>query len=144
MRQNLVTKSTSVKVNIHVLISLSRKIPCKHMFAVFNHFSTWEWCHLPASLTKAPHMTLDETTYSTAVRGVTTDDNDAHSAVRGVTTDDNDAHSAVRGVTTDDNDAHSVVRGVTTDDNDASEGLQQMTVMHTHTQTQTRYSVLHQ
>ena len=54
-----------------------KKIPCKH--SVFNHFPTWEWCHLPASLTEAPHMTLDETIYSTAVRGVTTDDNDAHS-----------------------------------------------------------------
>ena len=56
-----------------------QKIPCKHMFAVFNHFPMWEWSHLPASLTEAAHMTLDETIYSTAVRGVTTDDNDAHS-----------------------------------------------------------------
>ena len=54
-------------------------IPCKHMFTVFNHFPTWEWCHLPASLTEAPHMTLDETIHSTVVRGVTTDDNNAHS-----------------------------------------------------------------
>jgi len=56
-----------------------KKIPCKHMFAVFNHFPTWAWCNLPASLTKAPYMALDETIHSTVDRGVVTDDNDAHS-----------------------------------------------------------------
>ena len=56
-----------------------KKIPCKHMFAVFIHFPTWAWCHLPASLTEAPYMTLDETIHSTVDRGVTTDDNDANS-----------------------------------------------------------------
>ena len=56
-----------------------KKIPCKHMFAVFIHFPTWAWCHLPASLTEAPYMTLDETIHSTVDREVTTDDNDAHS-----------------------------------------------------------------
>ena len=56
-----------------------KKIPCKHMFAVFNHFPTWAWCNLPAPLTEAPYMTLDETIHSTVDRGIVTDDNDAHS-----------------------------------------------------------------
>ena len=37
-----------------------KKIPCKHMFAVFSHFPAWTWYHLPDSLTQAPHMILDE------------------------------------------------------------------------------------
>ena len=39
---------------------VAKKIPCKHMFAVFNLFPTWTWSHLPESLIQAPHMTLDE------------------------------------------------------------------------------------
>ena len=34
-------------------------IPCKHMFAIFHHHSTWKWSDLPQSLTEAPHMSLD-------------------------------------------------------------------------------------
>ena len=55
-----------------------KKIPCKYVFDNI-HFPTWEWCHLPASLTEASYMTLDETIRSTLDRGVTTDDNDVHS-----------------------------------------------------------------
>ena len=55
-----------------------KKIPCKHIFAVFNHFPEWAWHHLPASLTEAPHMTLDESIRSIVGRGFAADGNDAN------------------------------------------------------------------
>jgi len=36
------------------------KIPCKHFFAVFYHFSNWSWSDLPSSLTDSCHMVLDK------------------------------------------------------------------------------------
>ena len=48
-----------------------KKIPCKHMFAVFDHYPLWTWHHLPASLTESPYMKLDDI-HSTAEREFTT------------------------------------------------------------------------
>lgn len=37
---------------------LTSHIPCKHMFAVFQHFH-WSWHDLPDDVKNSPHMTLD-------------------------------------------------------------------------------------
>lgn len=34
------------------------RIPCKHIFSVFNHFG-WTWTDLPKTLTEDPYLTLD-------------------------------------------------------------------------------------
>jgi len=35
-----------------------RRVPCKHMFCIFQNFS-WTWSDLPLECTQCPHMTLD-------------------------------------------------------------------------------------
>ena len=34
------------------------RIPCKHMFSIFNHFA-WNWSDLPNTLTESAYMTLE-------------------------------------------------------------------------------------
>ena len=34
------------------------RIPCKHMFSIFNHFA-WNWSNLPNALTQSAYMTLE-------------------------------------------------------------------------------------
>ena len=37
---------------------LREKIPCKHIFSVFEHYK-WSWANLPSALTESPHMILE-------------------------------------------------------------------------------------
>lgn len=38
---------------------ISAHVPCKHMFAIFHHYTQWSWDSLPKELTESVHMTLD-------------------------------------------------------------------------------------
>ena len=35
-------------------------LPCKHFFAVFNHFPEWQWDSLPKKYRENPHISLDQ------------------------------------------------------------------------------------
>ena len=35
------------------------RIPCKHFFAVFEHFHHWKWESLPRNYLESPHITAD-------------------------------------------------------------------------------------
>ena len=41
---------------------ISAHVPCKHMFAIFHHYTQWSWNSLPKELTESVHMTLDTPT----------------------------------------------------------------------------------
>ena len=55
---------------------ISAHVPCKHMFAIFHHFTQWSWDNLPKELTESVHMTLDTSTHTDdAVSSNDTDNN---------------------------------------------------------------------
>jgi len=41
------------------------RLPCKHFFAVFRHYSNWQWDQLSPSYINGPRLTLDEVIITT-------------------------------------------------------------------------------
>lgn len=50
---------------------IAHHIPCKHLFAVFNHRPQWGWDKLPSSYKASPYLSLDNVTISNYIASET-------------------------------------------------------------------------
>ena len=50
---------------------ITHHIPCKHFFAVFNHYPQWGWDQLPSSYKASPYLSLDNVTMSNYIASET-------------------------------------------------------------------------
>ena len=51
---------------------IAHHVPCKHFFAVFNHYPEWGWDKLPSSYKNSPYLSLDNVTISNYIASETT------------------------------------------------------------------------
>ena len=57
---NLSFGSGDIMPNCECLDFGRNGLPCKHFFAVFNHFPEWQWDSLPKKYRENPHISLDQ------------------------------------------------------------------------------------